>query len=255
MVLTACDSHAEMVGRPILESTTARTGGDDPTVVAPDAVSTPALGARAPLVVVTLFTDYQCPNCKRMHDLAARLVDRWPDEVQVQFRQLPHSQHPLARVSARAALAAHRLGRFACMHSALVRSRASWTGLATDAFGDFARRELGPRCGLDAERFARDFDDGAIAARVQADWELAGDLGVRGTPTALVDGLEVKLWPRAGVRPAMLLNAVVRRSLRDARAQREACARDGREACDGRALLEQRLFGNTGNQDAVKLLD
>lgn len=256
LVAAGCGERAP---RPsVLESTTARAvaeGGDDPTVVAPDAVSTPALGAAEPRVVVTLFTDYQCPNCKRMHDLAARLVDRWPDAVQVQFRQLPLTQHPLARTAARAALAAHRQGRFACMHSALGRSRPSWTGLSLAAFQAFLDTTLAPHCGLDVARFARDREDPAIAAKVQADWELAGALGVRGTPTVLVDGLEAKLWPRAGTRPALLLNAVVRRGLRDVEAQLAACERDGTIDCGWRHLVARRLYGNTGSPDAMKLLD
>ena len=222
---------------------------DDPTAVDPEAVTTPALGAVEPLVVVTIFTDYQCPNCKRMHDLAARLVDRWPDEVQVQFRQVPLAIHPLARQAANAALAAHRQGRFACMHAALVRSRLDWTGFDAPHFDRFLEEVLVPHCGLDAARFARDLVDPRIATKVQEDWKLAGDAEVPGTPTVLVDGLRARLWPRAGVEPQLLLNALVRRNLREAREQ----LAHGTKRIELPAL---RLYGNTGNEElTLRLLD
>jgi len=222
---------------------------DDPTVVAPDAVTTPALGAVQPLVVVTIFTDYQCPNCKRMHDLAARLVDRWPDEVQVQFRQVPLAIHPLARQAAHAALAAHRQGRFECMHAALVRSRLDWTGLDEPGFDRFLEEVLAPHCKLDAGRFARDLVDPRIATKVQEDWKLAGDAEIPGTPTVLVDGLRARLWPRAGVEPQLLLNALVRRNLREARSQ---LARGAKRV----ELPALRLYGNTGDEElTLRLLD
>jgi|GEM_PF-2446614 len=260
LALVACDSRPEPAG--ILEATTSRAvkEGDDPTVVAADAVSTPALGAAHPLVIVTLFTDYQCVNCRRMHDIAARLLDRWPDEVQVQFRQLPLQMHPLARPAAVAALAAHRQGHFWCMNSALVRSRASWTNLGSEAFAAFAHDELVPYCKLDGARFMDDLADPRLVAKVDADDALARDLKVRGTPTVLVDGLDASLWPVPGVRPAMLLNSLVRRGLREGEerlAKASACpAESDKKRCVIDDLPAERIFGNTGDSDlTMRLLD
>lgn len=260
LALAACDTRPE--APPILEATTSRAvkEGDDPTTVAPDAVSTPALGAAHPRVIVTLFTDYQCPNCRRMHDIAARLLDRWPDEVQVQFRQLPLQMHPLARPSAMMALAAHRQGHFWCMNSALVRSRASWTNLGPEAFSEFAQKELVPYCKLDPVRFGDDMNDPSLGAKIEADYALAGDLSVRGTPTVLVDGLDAKLWPVPGVQPALLLNSLVRRSLREGEerlGKASACpAESGRKPCEIDDLPAERIFGNTGDADlTMRLLD
>lgn len=260
LCLGACDAHREPP--PVLEATTSREvqAGDDPTSVAPDALSTPAIGAHEPLVIVTMFTDYQCVNCRRMHDIAARLYDRWPDEVQVQFRQLPLQGHALARPSALAALAAHRQGRFTCMSSALIRSRLSWTNLDGGGFFAFVLRELVPRCDLDGERFMRDVADPRLAAKVDADRKLADDLKMARTPTVLVDGLDARLWPEAGKSPAMLLNSLVRRSLREARATlglASACpAESDQRPCDIKDLPAQRIFGNTGDADlTMRLLD
>lgn len=256
LALAACGAPSDGE-RPILESTTSRAvaTGDDPTTVAPDALSTPAAGAREPLVVVTFFTDYQCPNCKRMHDVAARVLDAWPDEAQLQFRMLPLQGHPLARPAARVALAAHRQGRFLCMNSALIRSRSTWNGMSEAGFLVFARDVLAPRCELDRARLVDDAADPRIDDKITADVQLARDAKVRGTPTVLVDGTDVKFWPVAGVRPEMLLNAVVRRGLRDARAHLSECRARG-EACPIDGLPAERLYGNLGDSELTqRLLD
>jgi protein-disulfide isomerase len=225
----------------VLESTTALSEGDDPFAVEPDALTIPALGARDPRVIVSLFTDYECPNCKRMHGL----VDRWPEAVQVQFRQMPLDGHERAEPTACAAIAAHRQGRFACMHSALTRTRASWRELAPLELRSFIVRELAPWCGLDPARFERDLDDPKVLAFVRQEREIARDLGVRGTPTVLVNGLEATLWPRPGVNQALLLNALVRRVIRDA----ESAAESG--AVLGFADL---VRANLGDDDKTALL-
>ncbi len=229
----------------VLESTTALAEGDDPRVVAPDALTIPALGARDPRVIVSLFTDYECPNCKRMHDLAARLVDRWPDVVQVQFRQMPLDGHERAEPTACAALAAHRQGRFACMHAALIKSRNGWRTLPPLDLRRFVVDELAPWCGLDIARFERDLEDPKILAFVRHEREVARDLGVRGTPTVLVNGLEATLWPRPGINPALLMNALIRRVIRDA----ESAAASG-----GTLGVADLVRANLGDDDKTALL-
>ncbi len=244
---------------PILESTTSSAvdDGDDPSVVAPDAVSTPALGAREPLVVVTLFTDYQCPHCRRTNDVAQRLVDRWPDTVQVQFRQRPTRGQVHARMAAIAALAAHRQGKFQCLSSALIRTRTAWSTLDGAGFLAFVRTRLGPHCGLSLEQLDRDLGDPRLGEKVDADAQLARDAGVRGTPAVMVNGLQASLWPRAGVPPAQLLNALVRQSLREAIVQREACEREiGGDTCRPRRLVADRIYGNLGDRAlTARLID
>jgi protein-disulfide isomerase len=235
----------EDIPRTVLEATTALPLGDDPRTVAPTALTIPALGAADPVVVVSVFTDYECPNCRRMHDVAARLLDRWPDTVQVQFRQLPLDDHERAEPTAVAALAAHRQGAFACMHAALIKTRPAWRKLHIAELRDFFLRALVPWCGLDAERFARDLDDPAVLTFVRKEREIARDLDVPGTPTVLVNGLEARLWPRAGVEPILLLNALVRRGLRDA----EAAQREGVPLG-----LVDRVQANLGDYDKAALL-
>ncbi len=186
--LSGCRGDA---GAPVLESTTAAAvaiDGDDPTVVAADAVSTPARGARSPLVVVTVFEDLQCPYCRSVDPLIERLVEAWPDEVQVQFRHLPLGFHERARTAAHATMAAHRQGRFWPYTRLLFAEQAAWSRGADDT--DFKQQLLGyaERLKLDLARFQQDMADPRVADKVSQDFAKAQELQVRGTPTIAVNG-------------------------------------------------------------------
>lgn len=174
---------------------------EGPATPAPKQGDLPTLGAAAPKIVVSLFTDYQCPNCRRAGDLAARLVDRWPDDVQVRFHHMPLEIHPLAVRAGTAAQAAHKQGAFLCVHTALTKTRNLWNELGESEFDRFALEVLVPRCALDPATFQRDLDDPATAAIVLAARERARDLGVPGTPSVYVNGLEADAWPRPATHP------------------------------------------------------
>lgn len=211
----------------------------------------PAYGAREPKVIVSLFTDYQCPNCRRAGDVAHRLLDRWPDDVQVRFHHLPLAVHPLAIRAAVAAQAAHRQGRFLCMHGALAKTRMVWNDLDMAAFDALLRDVLGPRCGLDAAAFARDQADPAVYNAVIASRERSRDLDVPGTPYLYVNGLEADAWPRPNRSSAQLVNALVRAELRDIAANGTLGGRC--DAADWRCRVFERMVANTGDEARARL--
>lgn len=180
--VTACrDTSAP----PVTRSTTAlpKDGLEGALALPP-----PALGAKAPLVVVTLFTDFQCPYCREMAPAMHRVVETWPDAVQVQFRHLPLSFHPLAEAAARASVAAQLQGRFQAVHDLLFHRQAEWSELPdVAAFEGWVVSEA-TRVGLDAARFTADLRAPATAARVAADDAKAQGLGLPGTPAVFVGG-------------------------------------------------------------------
>ncbi|MFO0747626.1 MAG: DsbA family protein [Myxococcota bacterium] len=238
--------------KPILESTTAAsvtTGKDDPAVVAADATTTPAQGAREPLVVVTVFTDFQCPFCPRVEPYLENIRLQYPDDVQIQYRHFPlMNAHPLAETAGHVTAAAHRQGGFKCMAQALYRTQKAWSGKDEAAFREFVLG-LAPSCRLDAARLEADMADPLVIDRVSADVELGRDVGVRGTPWVMVDGMKAELSPKAEAKPSTLLSALIRRELREAQAQLEA----GTPRAE---IPAKRLFGNLGDQSLVdRLLD
>lgn len=167
----------------VTESTTATPRPHAPGALA---LPPPALGASSPLVVVTLFTDFECPYCREMAPAMTRLAETWPADLQVQLRHLPLSFHGLAEAAARAAVAAQLQGRFAAMHDLLFRRQAEWSALAdVPAFTAWAQAQAAS-LGLDAPRFAADLAAPETAARVAEDAAKGRALSLPGTPSVLV---------------------------------------------------------------------
>jgi|GEM_PF-3048998 len=194
MTLAACEST---VAPPIKEATTVRGAtDDDPAVVAPDAVTTPAEGAREPLVVVTIFADMQCHYCRASEELADKLLRHWPDEVQVQHRQLPLSMHHLARTGAIAVLAAHRQGGFGCLSHALYKSQHDWARDDEQLFKARVMEMAETACGLDPMQLDADMRDPRVARAVDADVDRAEAASVNATPSFLVNGVNVRARTR-----------------------------------------------------------
>ncbi len=187
-------------------------GPDGPRVV------TTSLGAVEPLVEVTVFCDYQCPECRRTERVLTPLLTHFPVDVAIRYRAFPLvSVHPLARDAAVYVLAATRQGGFGCIHRMLVTRQDDWT---SDTPADFRTRVAGfaVACGLDAARFEADAGDAALAREVDADTALARDLEAPGTPTILVHGLKPERWAKPGVATRDLLVPTLRRELQAAEA-------------------------------------
>jgi protein-disulfide isomerase len=122
LVTTGCKSNQEPTS--VLESTTAKRDKEGPGA---KRLLPPARGATAPLVVVTTFEDFECPFCSRVGPLSERVLEAFPKDVQIQFRNYPLAFHPLAVPTARAAIAAGQQGKFWEMYDLLFESQATWS--------------------------------------------------------------------------------------------------------------------------------
>lgn len=140
----------------------------------------PALGPTPAKVVVVVYSDFQCPVCRRITDATYQIAEEWPGEVRVEFRQLALVSHRDAAPAAVAALAAHRQGRFWEMHDLLFANQAALDQASLEGYAQ--------RLGLDLERFRKDVADPALRARIEEESALAGRLGARATPAFLVNG-------------------------------------------------------------------
>jgi protein-disulfide isomerase len=153
-------------------------------------------------VTIVEFADFQCPYC-RLAVPALRELQRWyPGRVALVHRHLPIATHPHAKSAAMAAECAAAQGRFDAMHDSLYArvkdlGVVSWTSLARLA-------------GVpDTASFSRCLIEGVPAARLKADADAAARLGIRATPTFLVNGRLV-----SGYRGFESLNREVEAELR-----------------------------------------
>ena len=141
------------------------------------AAGVPATGDLGAPVTVVEFFDYRCGFCKRSLD-AVRAALKRPG-VRVELREYPILGEDSDRAS-RLALAAGLQGRYLDAHLALMERE--------DGFGDEVVDYLADALGLDAARLRADMDSDDVRASIDANRDIAGRLGVTGTPAFFIAG-------------------------------------------------------------------
>lgn len=158
--------------------------------------------ADAPVVIIE-YSDFECGYCKRFYDTTLKqIIDTYvaSGKVQISYKHFPFladSSLPKAVVAECAA----EQGKFWEMHNMLFSGRIP---AGTDAEIAAAATQVTGELGLDAAKFADCLKDDAVRARVLADADEGQRVGVRGTPSFLVDGeLIVGAQPFAAFRLAI----------------------------------------------------
>lgn len=168
--------------------------------VAIDVSRAPRKGETSAPVTVVVYSDFQCPFCKRGALRTDELLAKFGRDVRVVFKHFPLPFHERAPRAARAAIAAQNQEKFWPMHDRLFAEGAK---LDDDALIEHARA-----VGLDVDRFRRDLDDPSTTARLEADQAEGRSLGVQGTPTFFVNGEKL-----VGAQPLEAFAPLVERAL------------------------------------------
>jgi protein-disulfide isomerase len=178
----------------------------------PVTAASPSKGpARAP-VVIQIFSDFECPFCRRVLPTLKTLEKEFPGQVRFVWRNLPLPFHPHARLAATAGLEAHAQGgsrAFWRMHDMIFESQEK-TG------GEPSRENLelyAQRLRLDMARFRRALDEGVHGAGIDRDLDLAHNERIRGTPSFLINDYFL-----SGAQPVAKFRKLIRRALDDAKA-------------------------------------
>jgi protein-disulfide isomerase len=127
-------------------------------------------------ITVVEFFDYRCPYCKTVAGRAMETAKK-DGKVRVMFKELP-ILGPESVFAARAALAAQRQGKYIEYHLALMRTRERLT--------DEITIRVAQGVGLDLEKLKKDMASPEIKRQLEANLELAQELGIRGTPAFIV---------------------------------------------------------------------
>jgi protein-disulfide isomerase len=141
-------------------------------------------------ITVEEVGDYQCPPCGRLYPELKAIGQDYGNHIKFVFRNLPLStMHKNALLAAQAAESARLQNRFEQMHDRLYETQDEWKDLPNPrpTFIRFAG-ELG----LDTDRFDRDMDGIVVQQRLAEDQQRADAQNIKGTPTVLVDGREMK---------------------------------------------------------------
>lgn len=143
--------------------------------------TSPAKGSDTAKVTIVEFSDYQCPFCGQAEGLVNQVIEAYPKDVRLVFKQFPlTSIHPQAMPASKAALAAGRQGKFWEMHKLIFENQRT---LGPEKF-----KELAEQLQLDVPQFQKDMESPEIAAQIQREMQEAKAADVTGTPTIFVNG-------------------------------------------------------------------
>jgi protein-disulfide isomerase len=140
----------------------------------------PAKGPPNAPVVIVEFADFECPACAAAMPLLDKLYEAHPNKLRVVFKNFPLSTHPNAEIAARAAVAAHRQGKFWEMHDRMFEAGAPLDRPRLERIA----RDLG----LDVKKFVAALESEEVVDRVALDRKQGDHLEISGTPTLFING-------------------------------------------------------------------
>lgn len=142
-------------------------------------------------VQIIVFSDLECPFCRRYYTTLKAIAQEYGARVHVNFVHFPLPSHRFARVTAQAAECAAIQGRADPFIEAAYGKQDS-LGLKT--WASFARD-----AGIaDTFAFTRCVEKAPTFARIDSGLAIGREIGVRGTPTVLLNGWLLEVPPPKG---------------------------------------------------------
>jgi protein-disulfide isomerase len=126
-------------------------------------------------VTLVEFFDYHCAYCRRVVSSVRELLDE-DSGLRVVFKDMPVLGPDSVR-AARAALASRKQDGYVPFHFAL---------MATDDLSLAGIRATAKAVGLDPDRLEADMDAPEVNAVIEANYALAHELGIEGTPAFVI---------------------------------------------------------------------
>jgi len=142
-------------------------------------------------VTLVEYGDYQCPSCGQFYPIVKQIQQKYNDQIQFQFRNLPLLQiHQNAFAAARAAEAADKQGKFWEMHDILYENQTAWSESSNaNAYFD----QYAARLGLNTAQFKKDAASSATNDIINADInEFNKTKEDMATPTFFLDGKKIQ---------------------------------------------------------------
>jgi protein-disulfide isomerase len=159
----------------------------------------PVRGPHDAPVTVVEFSDFECPFCKREAAIMKQLLDEFPRDVRLVWKDCPLPVHAYAEPAAelaRAARSSHGDAGFWRVHDALYAADAT--------LGDELFRAIAKDVGLRWERVSADIRGARYGEKIRAGVALADRVDVPATPTVFVNGRKL-----VGAQPYEKLRALV----------------------------------------------
>jgi protein-disulfide isomerase/uncharacterized membrane protein len=146
---------------------------------------TPTEGPVSSTVLVVEFADFQCPACGAFHPTMKAMRERFAGRVRFAFRQFPLTQiHEHAFEAAMAATCANKQNRFWTYADVLFTNQDKLTKADLEAHAKTV--------GLNLAQYRLCLADSTTKALVESDLAQGLKLGIRYTPTIIVNRLKIE---------------------------------------------------------------
>lgn len=152
--------------------------------------------AAADLLTIEVFSDFQCPACKQLHETTLREVEAnyaTKGRVRIVHREFPLPMHQHAREAAKVALGAKSLNKYSAVADALFKDQQDWS-----VTGNMTRSLLAVLSTEELDRARKAGEDPAALKQIEQDIALGQAEGVSQTPTMIIKYKDQK-YPIAGV--------------------------------------------------------
>ena len=143
-----------------------------------------SLGSPSAPVRIEIFSDFECPACKTLHEQILPLVFKdyvIPGKVYLVSREFPLPMHQYSREAANYATAAARLGKYQQVADTLFLSQTSWE--VNGKVWDQVANVLTPAEAKKVQVLAK---DPSVLSEVQRDVDAGRVAGINQTPTMFV---------------------------------------------------------------------
>jgi protein-disulfide isomerase len=178
------DAKTEVPAAPAAAQGEAEKGPEQDTTVYKVAVGdSQSKGPKnAPLEVI-IFSDFQCPFCKRVEPTLAQMEKEYNGKIRMTWKNFPLPFHNNAEPAAEAAMAAAAQGKFWQMHDTLF---ANNTALDRPNLEKYAQD-----LGLNMAKFKADLDAQKYKDSIQSETKEGQAVGVNGTPAVFINGRKI----------------------------------------------------------------
>lgn len=131
------------------------------------------------------FVDFDCPYSQEAYPTFKKIREKYGPAVRVVFKQLPlTSIHPNAMAKAQASACAYEQGLFWQYHDTLFENQ--------EPFSQDLLITIAEQIGLDVPTFTYCLDQEKTKQTILEDMQDAVDIGIRGTPTYILNGTVIE---------------------------------------------------------------
>lgn len=150
-------------------------------------------GPKQSKLTIIEYSDFQCPACAAYYPILKQLQTDLPNQFTFAYRYFPLIQiHKNGQISAQAAEAAGKQGKFWEMHDLLFENQTTWESISDprDKFAEYAAS-----LSINVDQFKNDMNSDAVKNKVTQSYAEALALGLNSTPTFFMNGKKLDSPP------------------------------------------------------------